>query len=69
MSTSTIRLNIASLPPSYRLGGLSTLTAVSSLLDGIVEYSASCDSFTVAIDVRTESLPETVAALDRYELL
>jgi len=69
--TSTIRLAIRTLPESFDRSRIVTVieTIEQELCDGGVCASATADSFTIEIAVRTDQLLDTAKVLTELELI
>ena len=69
--TSTIRLAIRTLPENFDRSRIFTVieTIEQELYEGGVYASATADSFTIEITVRTDQLLDTAKALTELELI
>ena len=69
--TSTIRLSIRTLPENFDRSRIVTVieTIEQELYDGGVYASATADSFTIEITVRTDQLLDTAKVLTELELI
>ena len=69
--TSTIRLAIRTLPENFDRSRIVTVieTIEQELYEGGVYASATADSFTIEITVRTDQLLDTAKALTELELI
>jgi len=69
--TSTIRLAIRTLPENFDRSRIFTVieTIEQELYEGGVYASATADSFTIEITVRTDQLLDTAKVLTELELV
>ena len=69
--TSTIRLAISTLPKNLDRSRIVAVieTIEQELYEGGVYASATADSFTIEITVRTYQLPDTAKVLTELELI
>jgi hypothetical protein len=69
--TSTIRLAIRTLPENFDRSRIVSVveTIEQELYEGGVYASATADSFTIEITVRTDQLLDTVKVLNELELI
>ena len=69
--TSTIRLAIRTLPENFDRSRIVTVieTIEQELYEGGVYASATADSFTIEITVRTDQLLDTAKVLTELELI
>ncbi len=69
--TSTIRLAIRTLPENFDRSRIVAVieTIEQELYEGGVYASATADSFTIEITVRTDQLLDTVKTLTELELI
>ena len=69
--TSTIRLAIRTLPENFDRSRIVSVveTIEQELYEGGVYASASADSFTIEITVRTDQLLDTAKVLTELELI
>ena len=69
--TSTIRLAIRTLPENFDRSRIVTVieTIEQELYEGGVYASATADSFTIEITVRTDQLLDTAKVLTELELV
>ena len=69
--TSTVRLAIRTLPDSFDRSRISVVleTIEQELYESGVYASASADSFTIEITVRTDQLLDTAKVLNELELV
>ena len=69
--TSTIRLAIRTLPENFDRSRIVTVieTIEQGLYEGGVYASATADSFTIEITVRTDQLLDTAKVLTELELI
>ena len=69
--TSTIRLAIRTLPENFDRSRIVTVieTIEQELYEGGVYASATADSFTIEITVRTDQLLDTAKVLNELELI
>ena len=69
--TSTIRLAIRTLPENFDRSRIAAVieTIEQELYDGGVYASATADSFTIEITVRTDQLLDTAKVLTELELI
>ena len=69
--TSTIRLAIRTLPENFDRSRIVTVveTIEKELYEGGVYASATADSFTIEITVRTDQLLDTAKVLTELELI
>ncbi|MCP5399879.1 hypothetical protein [Novosphingobium sp.] len=69
--TSTIRLAISTLPENFDRSRIVTIieTIEQELYEGGVYASATADSFTIEITVRTGQLLDTAKVLTELELI
>ena len=69
--TSTIRLAIRTLPENFDRSRIVTVieTIEQELYEGGVYASATADSFTIEITVRTDQLLDTAKALTELKLI
>lgn len=69
--TSTIRLTIRTLPENFDRSRIVTVieTIEQELYEGGVYASATADSFTIEITVRTDQLLDTAKVLTELELI
>lgn len=69
--TSTIRLAIRTLPENFDRSRIFTVieTIEQELYEGGVYASATTDSFTIEITVRTDQLLDTAKVLTELELI
>jgi hypothetical protein len=69
--TSTIRLAIRTLPENFDRSRIVTVieTIEQELYEGGVYASATVDSFTIEITVRTDQLIDTAKVLTELELI
>ena len=69
--TSTIRLAIRTLPENFDRSRIFTVieTLEQELYEGGVYASATADSFTIEITVRTDQLLDTAKVLTELELI
>ena len=69
--TSTIRLAIRTLPENFDRSRIGTVieTIEQELYEGGVYASATADSFTIEITVRTDQLLDTAKVLTELELV
>ena len=70
-ATSTIRLAIRTLPEDFDRSRIGVVleTIEHELYEGGVYVSASADSFTIEITVRTDQLLDTAKVLNELELV
>ena len=70
-ATSTIRLTIRTLPENFDRSRIVTVieTIEQELYEGGVYASATADSFTIEITVRTDQLLDTAKVLTELELI
>ena len=70
-ATSTIRLAIRTLPENFDRSRIVTVieTIEQELYEGGVYASATADSFTIEITVRTDQLLDTAKVLTELELI
>jgi hypothetical protein len=70
-ASSTIRLAIRMLPENFDRSRIAVVleTIEQELYDGGVYASASADSFTIEITVRTDQLLDTAKVLTELELV
>jgi len=69
--TSTIRLAIRTLPENFDRSRIVTVieTIEQELYEGGVYASATADSFTIEITIRTDQLLDTAKVLTELELI
>ncbi|MGE8143461.1 hypothetical protein ACQKOE_15945 [Novosphingobium sp. NPDC080210] len=69
--TSTIRLAIRTLPENFDRGRIASVieTIEQELYEGGIYASATADSFTIEITVRSDQLLDTAQVLTELELI